>query len=360
MVARLRACARRLTKPKLAPTGPDESALVFIHTEDKTAALLHLAQGFAPAIVPLLLSGEAGTGKEVLARLVHRWSGRAGAFVAVNCATLTAASAEMQLFGQRENSLIGAPGDSLGAVHAAAGGTLLLAEISELSLNAQSKLLSLVERGEISPINMSVPEYVDVRLIAATNRNLAALVEQGSFRADLYYRLSAFEIEIPPLRERRGDIIALTRHFIAQANERHGKRVRFTSESLELLHTLPLKGNAGELESIIKRAVGAALDETIITVDVMQMLLLRTAGGTSIADPWANFSLVEEVRAYEAKYIELALREAQGSVSRAARLLGFKHHASFVNLLKTRHRKLFHLRTPPVRRRRSITRRSPK
>lgn len=353
-ISRLRACAHLVIVSQQVSPSHNRPETIFVHAEESTNALLCDAQKFAATNSPLLLSGETGTGKEVLARYIHERSGRAGAFIAFNCATLTETLAESQLFGHRKGSFTDAHSDYSGAVNEAAGGTLLLDEISEVSLAVQSKILRLIECGEIHPVGAAMPEHVDLRFIATSNRDLAEMVKRGEFRIDLFYRIAALELELPPLRERRGDIVALARHFIAEANERNRKQVRFTSESLEMLCELPLRGNARELRSIIERMVVTALDGSTIPAETLQILLLRGNSGGTVADPWANFSLSEEVCAHEAKFIEQALRETQGSVSCAARLLGFKHHESLAYLLRTRHKSLMSARTPVVRRKRSI------
>ncbi|HEY0077247.1 MAG TPA: sigma 54-interacting transcriptional regulator [Pyrinomonadaceae bacterium] len=356
-IERLRACARRVITPRCTRAYKgDASAPVFVHAEESTQSLLQVAKSFAVNKVPLLISGETGTGKEILARLIHQWSGREGAFVAVNCSTLTEILAESQLFGHLEGSFTDALSDYAGAAKQAAGGTLFLDEVAELSPGIQGKLLRLLEHGEIQPIGSPVAERVDVRFVCASNRKLSEAVAQGRFRADLFYRLEAFEIEIPPLRERPEDIVALAEHFIAQALERAGKHVRFTPESLEAMRSLPLRGNARELRAIVERAVLMAEDGETIRMDALELLLLRQTGKGSISNPWDDFSLPEEVQAYEARFIQRALRETQGSVTYAARLLGFKHHESLNVMLKNRHKSLLPARTPAKKRRRSFSR----
>lgn len=355
-IARLRACARRLMTSRRARARATEDAPVFVHAEEATASLLGQAQSFAVNQVPLLISGETGTGKELLARLVHGWSGRSGAFVAVNCATLGESLAESQLFGHRKGSFTDALSDYPGAVRQAEGGTLFLDEIAELSMSNQGKLLRLLERGEIYPVGAAMAEHVDVRFVCASNRSLPELVKQGRFRADLFYRIEAFEIEIPPLRERTGDITPLAEFFIADALARTGRQVRFTPESLESLRELPLRGNARELRAIIERAVLLAGEHESIEIDAVELLQLRQTGKGTIANPWSDFSLPEEVQVYEARFIQRALRETQGSVTHAARLLGLKHHESLNVMLKNRHKSLLQSRTPVKKRNRSVRR----
>ncbi|HYE66529.1 MAG TPA: sigma 54-interacting transcriptional regulator, partial [Pyrinomonadaceae bacterium] len=305
--------------------------------------------------LPVLISGETGVGKDVMARLIHQWSERPGPFMPINCAALTDALLESQLFGHRRGSFTSATEDYPGAVRQAEGGTLFLDEITELSLHNQCKILHLIEQGEILPLGATAPEQVDVRIIASTNSNLSTLVERGRFRRDLFYRIEAFAIEIPPLRERPDDIPALAKHFIDQAHACEGKQVIFTQGSLEALQGLPLRGNARELLTIIERAVMMSEGQPI-NEDALELVLLRTTGKGTVADPWADFSLPEEVRLYEEQLVERALKEARGSVTHAARLLGLKHQ-SLIALINSRHKRLLEARTPAKRRRRSIIKR---
>ncbi|HYX42552.1 MAG TPA: sigma-54 factor interaction domain-containing protein, partial [Pyrinomonadaceae bacterium] len=181
--ARLRACARQLLDASPALTAPAASAPSFIYAAEKSAQLLHEARCVARTGGIVLLSGETGTGKEVLARLIHEWSGRRGPFVAINCAALCATLVESQLFGHRKGSFTGATEDYAGAARAAEGGTLFLDEIGELSLANQAKLLRLIEQGEVYALGSALPEQIDVRIIAATNHDLRRQVEHKLFRA---------------------------------------------------------------------------------------------------------------------------------------------------------------------------------
>jgi len=319
------------------------------------AELLEKARHLASTNLPILITGETGVGKEVMARLIHHWSGRGGAFVPLNCGSLTETLIESQLFGHRKGSFTDAVADYPGAVRQAEGGTLLLDEIGELSQANQGKLLRLIELGEIMPVGATEPEYVDVRIIAATNVRLSKLVARRHFREDLFYRIATFEIEIPPLRERPEDIAPLAKHFIEAVTESTGRQAAFTQGSLEGLQTLPLYGNAREVRNIIARAVITAKGQPV-TEEMLRLLLLRSTGKGTAADPWAEFSLVDEVRRYEAGFIERALQESRGRITHAARLLGVKHQ-NLISIIKSRHKRLLELRTPPQPRRRSIIKR---
>jgi transcriptional regulator with GAF, ATPase, and Fis domain len=353
ILKRLRACARRVIAAERTHNIEFDTS-GFAYGSEQTAALLRDAHFVSRSQGAVLLTGETGTGKELLARLIHEWSGRPGQFVAVNCATLCETLIESQLFGHVKGSFTGATQDYPGAARLAVGGTLFLDEIAELSPANQSKLLRFIEYGEIHTVGASAPERVDVRVMAATNRVIEDEVAAGRFRRDLFYRLQAFQLELPPLRARVEDIPVIAGHFIRDAMIRQGKRVRFTSEAIEAMCRLPLPGNARELRSLIERTTMVAGEGSIIEADAVETVALRLTGKADFADPWANFSFKEEVQRFEERLIEKALRDAQGKVSNAARLLGFKHHESLNWRLKNRNKGLLTARTPAKPRKRSI------
>ena len=358
ILARLRKAARQaLSTDAARQHQSDERRLPkFVYASDEMGALLKRAHRIATTGQPLLITGETGTGKELLARLVHEWSGRVGELVAVNCGALVEGLIESELFGHRKGSFTDAVADHPGLVRQAAGGTLLLDEVAELSPGAQAKLLRVIEQGEIQTIGEPVPERVDVRIVAASNYNLRQSVAKGNFREDLFYRLEAFHVEIPPLRERPEDTEALAKHFINEALKNSAKRIIFTPEAITAMRKFPLEGNARQLRSLIERTLLTAKDGAVITAEAVETAGLRRTQRASFANPWEGFSLKEEVRRFEARFIELALKEARGRVSQAARLLGFKHHESLASLLENRHRDLLAARLPATPRRRSIIR----
>ena len=353
ILERLRACARRVIAAERTHNIEFETA-GFAYASEQTAALLRGAHGVARSQGAVLLTGETGTGKELLARLMHEWSGRPGQFVAINCAALCDTLIESQLFGHVKGSFTDAAADYPGAARLAAGGTLFLDEIAELSAANQSKLLRFIEYGEIHTVGAGQPERIDVRVMAATNRVLEDEIAAGRFRRDLFYRLQNFHLELPPLRTRVEDIPIIAEHFIREAMRRQGKCVRFTPEAIEAMCRLPLPGNARELRSLIERTMLAATDGSTIESEAVETVALRLTGKADFSDPWANFSLKEEVQRFEEHLIEKALRDAQGKVSNAARLLGFKHHESLSWRLKNRNKTLLTARTPAKPRKRSI------
>jgi DNA-binding NtrC family response regulator len=353
-IARLRECARRVVAV-IGERAVKAATTNFVYASEKTGALLQQARRVAAIDRPVLITGETGTGKEVLARMVHEWSGCGGRFVAINCAALTDTLIESQLFGHKRGSFTDAVQDYPGAVREAAGGTLLLDEVAELSRPNQVKLLRLIERGEIHSIGATAPEHVNARIIASTNRNLRELVAQGRFRDDLFYCLQTFHLEISPLRERTEDIPAIAEHFIAEACQRHHKRVTFSPASLEAMRRLPLMGNARELRILIERTLLKAIDGAEISADAVETVVLLQTQKAGFANVWEGCSLVEEVLSYEKVLIRRALDAAQGGVTRASRLLGTTHQAlSFI--LNTRHKDLLSARKPARQRRRSIIR----
>ena len=351
-LARLRSCVRRTLEAGRARTRESASPN-FIYADEQTAELLRAAHYIASTQATALITGETGTGKELLARMIHEWSGRAGRFVVVNCVAVTEALFESILFGYGKGSFPDAVKDSTGVVRQAVGGTLFLDEIAELSPANQGKLLRLIEHGETHAIGEAMPERVDVRFIAATNCNLQERVAQKRFRADLLYRLNAFSLEIPPLRKRPEDISALAAHFVKEFVEQQNKRVRFTPEALEAMRRLPLRGNVRELRSLVERTILTAAEGTKITREAVEVLAARQTSNAALGDAWAGCSFEEEVLSYEASLIKLAFENAGGSVTHAARLLGVTHQR-LCSMLQGRHKNLPLAKKPAQRRKRSI------
>ena len=205
----------------------------------------------------MLITGESGTGKELAARSLHAGSSRAGRpFVAVNCAAIPANLVESELFGHAKGAFTGASSARTGRFAQADGGTILLDEIGEMEIGVQAKLLRLIQDGELYPVGEETATRIDVRILAATNRNLEREVAAGRFRADLYWRLAVIPVELPSLRERRSDILRLAEHFLRRANERHRRGVAgFDPQALAALEAYPWPGNIRELENVIERLV---------------------------------------------------------------------------------------------------------
>src|SRR3954467_7425450 len=245
-------------------------------------ALLRTAEKATTSLIPVLIEGESGVGKELIARAIHG-SGerRARPFVAVNCGALPENLVESTLFGHEKGAFTGATEKHNGKFVEASGGTLFLDEVGELPPAAQVKLLRAIQEGQVDPVGGKKPIKVDVRIISATNRDLIADVKAGRFREDLFYRLHVFPISVPPLRERPEDIADLARHFLARFGAEEGKSVRaITSEALTLLSAHRWPGNVRQLENAVFRAVVLAEGPSIGTSEFPQIAAL-TAGTTA-------------------------------------------------------------------------------
>jgi DNA-binding NtrC family response regulator len=228
-----------------------------IGTSSAMSMVKRLGERAAKSSIPILILGESGVGKELIARALHGGSERAGKpFVAVNCGALPENLVESILFGHEKGSFTGATDKHLGKFQEASGGTLFLDEVGELPLDMQVKLLRALQEGEIDPVGSKRPVRVDVRIVSATNRDLAQQVAESRFREDLYYRLNVFPIEAPSLRERREDIPSLVEHFIRRFNVEEGKRVvGATPETIALLAAHDWPGNVRQLENAVYRAI---------------------------------------------------------------------------------------------------------
>jgi two-component system response regulator HydG len=351
-LARLRSCARR-TLVAGRVRGKQAASPNFIYAQQQTAEFLREAHRIAGTQAAALIMGETGTGKELLARMIHEWSGRIGPFVVINCMAVTETMFESILFGHGQDSSTDDGKDSAGVMCQAAGGTLFLDEIAELSPANQAKVLRLIEYGETNTVGASEPERVDVRIITATNHNLKEQVAQKLFRDDLFYRLNTFTLEIPPLRKRPEDVAALAAHFAREFTDQHNKRVRFTPEAIEAMRRLPLRGNVRELRSLVERTVLTASEGTEITREAVEVLAARQTNHAALGDAWAGCSFEEEVLRYEASLVKLAFENAKGSVTKAARLLGVTHQR-LSSMLQGRHKNLLPAKKPAQRRKRSI------
>ena len=297
-------------------------------------AVLSRARAAARSETPVLICGETGTGKELVAQAIHANSRRAKhAFVPINCAALPRDLVESELFGHRRGAFTGAQHDHAGLFLAAHGGTLFLDEVSELPLEAQAKLLRVVQDGEVRSIGSLDSRHVDVRIIAASNRGLPSLRE-GGLRADLFYRLSVLVIEMPPLRERTDDVPLLVNYFLAGLRRRGVAQLeRLDSAALDLLAQYPFPGNIRELQNLIE-SIGATAPATATSVraeDVRAWLRRRgvtTGRPTDTSHQPLPLKLVE----LEAWAIAEALRRTSGNKRLAARLLGISRDTLYRKL----------------------------
>ncbi len=296
-------------------------------------AVLRAAQVVAAADVTTLILGESGTGKQLLAETIHRGSRRADApFVTVNCATLPETLAESELFGHRKGAFTGALADQQGRIRAAHGGTLFLDEIGELPLNLQAKLLRFLESGECQPLGAARAEHVDVRVIAATNRDLHAEAESGQFRHDLYYRLNVVPLELPPLRARGGDVALLLEELTTRLAATHElEPPRYSRAARQLLERYPWPGNVRELRNLCERMVvlfsGREVDTANLPLEIRRSQARTTKG---FVLPESGLRLEE----LEADMLRQALTRAGGNRSRAARLLGLTRDTFLYRLKK--------------------------
>lgn len=278
----------------------------------------------------VLVTGESGTGKELVARSIHEMSGRAGGFVPVNCAAIPAELIESELFGHTGQAFTGARQSRAGLFESADGGTIFLDEIGELPLAMQPKLLRVLQEGTVRRVGADKEKAVDVRIIAATNRDLEKEVAEGRFREDLFWRLNVIHLHITPLRERPFDIPLLVEHFLGKLAARtDGKTMSPTPETLAILTAYSWPGNARELENAVERAVALAEGFTIKPEDLPERV--RTGGQTTGIMARAKESRMT-LRELEREYIIETLRLTRGNKSRAAEILGFDR--------RTLHRKL--------------------
>jgi two-component system response regulator AtoC len=279
----------------------------------------------------VLIGGESGTGKELVARAIHRHSPRcAQPFVAVNCGAIPANLLESELFGHRKGAFTDATRDRKGLFEEASGGTLFLDEIGELPLGLQVKLLRVLQEEEIRRLGDCQDIKVDVRVVAATARDLAVEVGRGAFREDLYYRLNVFAVRLPPLRERREDIPLLVQHFLSRMNARMGLQVTGVSaDTQRLLSSYGWPGNVRELENTIERAIVLAEGSEIgpdALPDRMRAEPPRTPS-TPVAPDDGDLSIKRASRRSEVDLISRALSRTKGNRTRAAELLEISHRA---------------------------------
>jgi len=294
------------------------------------AAALALADKVARHPSTVLITGESGTGKELVARHLHRRSPRASApFIAVNCGAIPEALLESELFGHAKGAFTGATADREGLFADADGGTLFLDELGELPIALQVKLLRALQEGEVRRVGDDASRRVDVRVVAATSRNLESEVAEGRFRADLFYRVNVVRIHLPPLRERSEDVPELVRHFIDRFNARLGLRVTGASAAaMRALIDYPWPGNVRELENIVERAMVLADHDRI---DLAQLPALLPPATTALpSDDIAaslDLSVKRRTDALERVLIREALSRTQGNRTRAAKLLDLSHRA---------------------------------
>jgi DNA-binding NtrC family response regulator len=330
--------------------GSSEEASRFgdiIYQGEAMRKLVSLAKKAAPRSVPVLIEGESGTGKELLARAIHQASTRSGkAFQVVNCGAIPSELVESELFGHVKGSFTGATKDHVGHFEAAHGGTLFLDEVGELPLPAQVKLLRAVQEGEVRRVGDSTLKKVDVRIIAATNRNLAIEVSSGRFREDLFYRLAVLILKVPPLREREGDLRPLIDGLLNRINEQSErarepgfKRKILSSAARKLLMREDWPGNIRQLENTLRRLM-VWTDGEVVSTDDVKEALLPSAGTKPVAEGILDHPIEQGVdiqsiiRRVAEHYLRQAIEAAHGNKSKAAELIGLSSYQTLTNWMR--------------------------
>lgn len=325
----------RISAPEGMPNegGPDLALAVrqlnIVCDHESIRASLEVAAALATSDVPILIRGETGTGKELFARLVHVLSGRPKErFVAINCAAIPEHLVESILFGHRKGSFTGAVRDQEGKFDLANGGTLFLDELAELPLPAQAKLLRILQDGMVEPIGVDRPHGVDVRVVAATNRDVAKLIKSGKFREDLYYRLNVGEIVLPPLRDRRSDIPKLALQVLDRVNASVRLPKRLSQDALARLQSHPWPGNVRDLQNVIERSVRLCRTQVLEAEDLFISEPVTHADPLdTLPEPQPGFSLDGFIGSARKQLILRAVEIANGNQSEAARLLGISPQA---------------------------------
>jgi two-component system, NtrC family, response regulator PilR len=313
-----------------------------IGTSPKMKAIFELIENIAPQNSRVLITGESGTGKELVARAIHEHSSRAkNPFITINCGAFPETLLESELFGYMKGAFTGANENRRGLFQAAHGGTLFMDEIGNMSVTMQVKLYRVLQEGKVRPIGSTEESDVDVRVIAATNKNLEEEITAGRFREDLYYRLSVIPIHLPPLRERREDIPLLAREFLERFSKSMNKKVEgIDAEAMRRLEVYDWPGNVRELENTVERAV-ALESSSRVSVEALPDRIrnyFREAvphnghNGNGIALPPEGLSLEDHIREVERSYLLAALERSGGVRTRAAELLkmtyrSFRHYA---------------------------------
>jgi two-component system response regulator HydG len=293
--------------------------------------VLKLAETAGPTDSTVLISGESGTGKEVLARFIHELSGRAdGPFVSINCGALPENLLESELFGHVRGSFTGAVRDKQGLFVAAKGGTFFLDEVGEMSPATQVKLLRVLQEREVIPVGATEPVPVDVRIIAATNRDLEEEIRRGGFRSDLYYRLNVITLHLPPLRERPDDVPLLAEYFLKRFSEGRGRELRLAPETLQELQAYDWPGNVRELENALERAAVMTPDGEILPSALPSRITERAP------QPLVQASLPPNptLEIIERAYIHWVLHAEGGNKTRAAEVLGIDPSTLYRKLLR--------------------------
>ena len=298
-----------------------------IGQSEKMCELFDMIAAVARERSTILITGESGTGKELVARAIHEMSDRAAKpFIPINCGALTETLLESELFGFTKGSFTGAVASRAGVFEAADNGTIFLDEIGDMSLSMQVKVLRVLQEQRVRRIGARDETPVDTRVITATNREIGPMVEEGTFRRDLYYRVSVIPLHVPSLRERREDIPILAEHFMRKFSARSGKKVGLSQKALRALEERPWNGNVRELEHTIERAVALTQDGSAIKPENCADNG-ATAAFRRVEIPADGLHLPAFLNGLEKEYVEEALQRSGGSQTRAAALLKIPAHA---------------------------------
>ncbi len=325
----------------LWPEPSPEQQLGLVCASERMLDLVKSVRRIAASNLTVLITGETGVGKELFARALHQASARRDrAFLPFNCTTVPREILDSQLFGHRRGAFTGAQDDSPGLIRSAAGGTLLLDEIGEMSLEAQPKLLRFLETGEILPLGETRPQFVDVRVVAATNANLEQLVADGRFREDLYYRLSVIPLQVPPLRERREEIPLLVEHFLDKfSHELQKPHLRVAEETLEYLVLYRWPGNVRQLANEVRRMVALAEPGAVLMPEHLSAVIAATRrtvpADQLVLEPTEMVMRIDQPLAAATEHLERALiqralKACDGKVDDAARMLGLSRKGLYL------------------------------
>ena len=307
----------------------------------KMQEIFSIVQRIAPTMSTVLISGESGTGKELIARAIHYNSGRRGKFVSINCGALPETLLESELFGHERGAFTGAIREKRGLFHEAERGTIFLDEIGETSLAMQIKLLRVLQERQVRKVGSNIEAPVDVRVIAATNRDLSDSIQKGTFREDLFYRINVIPIELPPLRHRREDIPLLVEHFIAKftGSSPDTSHKRISSDAMRVIEKYPWPGNVRELENVIERMTALETSDVLTTKSLPEHVFI----GGRIPDatfelPPEGISLQDHLEAIGKIFMLKALERSGGVQTQAAELLrmsfrSFRYYAKKYDLI---------------------------
>ena len=289
--------------------------------------LLSLIEVVAKEPSTVLITGESGTGKELVAQSIHQFSGRSeNPFVAINCGAIPENLIEAELFGYMKGAFTGATSNSKGLFEAAQGGTIFLDEIGELPLHMQVKLLRVLQEKRIRPLGSTKEITVDARVIAATNRDLLKMIDEGTFRQDLYYRLAVIPMRIPSLTERREDIATLAINFVERFSSETGKTISLCKEGIAILESRDWPGNVRELENLMERAVALTASGEVIDTELLREAGARTRS-SSTSEIGKGFNLPAHLNEIEKSLVTDALERSGGNQTKAAALLGIPVHS---------------------------------